>query len=80
MPSFFKGDVKVHCTVCFIGYRMNKVNLPLKLMSKKVQTTVVLREKELLLVSRVGASSSTNATGPTYLQFKDSMLPKSSPR
>ena len=49
-------------------------------MSKKAQTTVVLRGKELLLVSRVGASSSTNAAGPTYLQFKDSMLPKSLPR
>jgi hypothetical protein len=59
---------------------MNKLNLPLKLMSKKAQTTVVLRGKELLLVSRVGASSSTNAAGPTYLQFKDSMLPKSLPR
>jgi hypothetical protein len=36
---------------------MGVVNLPLKRMSKKAQTTVVLREKEPFLVGRVGTTT-----------------------
>jgi hypothetical protein len=49
-------------------------------MPKKAHPTVVLREKEPFFVIRVGIISSTNAAGPTYLQIKDSKLPKGSLR